>query len=330
MYEAFIESFLTLPIAAVVNDQLFCVHGGLSKDLKFVKDIDKVDRFQQTPQSGLLCDLLWSDPADDYDKASCNDISFATNSARGCSTCFSFQDVCSFLNRNNLLSIVRAHELQFSGFRMYKSHPANNFPSLITIFSAPNYTDTAKNKGAVLIYDGSLVNVKQFSSTEHPYCLPDFHNAFTWSLPYIGEKITQTLLSILAVCSVDELAAMDIPQDAEEKDFHHRDSRRTIVRHEIMAIGRLSRYFKILREEKEKLWELKSISGKSRLPLGLLNAGPPGISEGIHIFSLIFAFVSLVAKQSIKLRSFSTILFGMILTLIFSLRISVEFCFCSC
>ena len=56
------------------------------------------------------------------------------------------QAVCGFLDRNNLLSVIRAHEAQDTGYRMYKPNPATGFPSVITIFSAPNYLDVYGNK----------------------------------------------------------------------------------------------------------------------------------------------------------------------------------------
>lgn len=61
--------------------------------------------------------------------------------------CFSYTACCDFLQHNNLLSIIRAHEAQDAGYRMYRKSQATGFPSLITIFSAPNYLDVYNNKG---------------------------------------------------------------------------------------------------------------------------------------------------------------------------------------
>ena len=54
-----------MPLAAVVNGTYFCVHGGLSEDLKSIYDIEKVNRFKEIPRKGLMCDMLWSDPVED-------------------------------------------------------------------------------------------------------------------------------------------------------------------------------------------------------------------------------------------------------------------------
>ena len=59
----------------------------------------------------------------------------------------SYNASCEFLQRNNMLSIIRAHEAQDAGYKMYRKSSATGFPSLITIFSAPNYLDVYGNKG---------------------------------------------------------------------------------------------------------------------------------------------------------------------------------------
>jgi hypothetical protein len=100
----------------------------------------------------------------------------------------SYPAVCAFLERNNLLSLIRAHEVQDPGYRLYKARKSTNFASMITLFSAPNYLDTYKNKAAVLRYDTNTMNIRQFSWSPHPYWLPNFMDVFTWSLPFVGEK----------------------------------------------------------------------------------------------------------------------------------------------
>jgi serine/threonine-protein phosphatase 2B catalytic subunit len=93
-----------------------------------------------------------------------------------------------FLERNNLLSIIRAHEAQDAGYRMYRKTKTTGFPSVMTIFSAPNYLDVYNNKAAVLKYESNVMNIRQFNFSPHPYWLPNFMDVFTWSLPFVGEK----------------------------------------------------------------------------------------------------------------------------------------------
>ncbi|EGD78847.1 serine/threonine-protein phosphatase [Salpingoeca rosetta] len=213
VYEECMDCFDALPLAAIMNEQFFCVHGGISPELMLVEDIDKIDRFMEPEESGPMCDLLWSDPHENYD-GDTGQANFMHNDTRGCSYVFTHKAVCEFLNRNRLLSVIRAHEAQDAGYRMYKSNPETGFPSVITIFSAPNYLDVYNNKAAVMIYSNNSMNIKKFSHTEHPYWLPNFLDVFSWSLPFIGEKTTEMLESIMSVCTAEELEHKDHELDA--------------------------------------------------------------------------------------------------------------------
>lgn len=72
---------------------------------------------------------------------------FNPNKLRGCSYSFSYLAVMKFLTRTKLLCIIRGHEAQNEGYLFYKSLKKCEFPSLISIFSAPNYCDVYGNKG---------------------------------------------------------------------------------------------------------------------------------------------------------------------------------------
>jgi len=214
VYDVCMTAFDCLPVAAVMNKQFFCVHGGISPALQTIDDLKAINRFEEPDESGLLCDLLWSDPHEDYDAVggSCR---FLPNETRGTSFVFTHKAVCEFLDKNNLLSVIRAHEAQDQGYRMYKQNPKTNFPSVITIFSAPNYLDVYNNKAAVMIYSDNSMNIKKFSHSPHPYWLPNFMDVFTWSLPFIGEKTTEMLHSVLNVCSDKELGDVKDNSDLE-------------------------------------------------------------------------------------------------------------------
>uniref|UniRef100_A0A8C1Y9Q0 Serine/threonine-protein phosphatase n=1 Tax=Cyprinus carpio TaxID=7962 RepID=A0A8C1Y9Q0_CYPCA len=204
VYDACMEAFDCLPLAALLNQQFLCVHGGLSPEINCLDDIRKLDRFKEPPAFGPMCDLIWADPGEDYGSEKTAEH-FNHNSVRGCSYFFSYAAVCDFLTNNNLLSVIRAHEAQDAGYRMYRKSQTTGFPSLITIFSAPNYLDVYNNKAAVLKYENNVMNIRQFNCSPHPYWLPNFMDVFTWSLPFVGEKVTEMLVNVLNICSDDEL-----------------------------------------------------------------------------------------------------------------------------
>ncbi|XP_016130703.1 serine/threonine-protein phosphatase 2B catalytic subunit gamma isoform-like [Sinocyclocheilus grahami] len=204
VYDACMEAFDCLPLAALLNQQFLCVHGGLSPEINCLDDIRKLDRFKEPPAFGPMCDLIWADPGEDYGSEKTVEH-FNHNSVRGCSYFYSYAAVCDFLTNNNLLSVIRAHEAQDAGYRMYRKSQTTGFPSLITIFSAPNYLDVYNNKAAVLKYENNVMNIRQFNCSPHPYWLPNFMDVFTWSLPFVGEKVTEMLVNVLNICSDDEL-----------------------------------------------------------------------------------------------------------------------------
>jgi len=114
VYDACMTSFDYLPLAAIMNNQFLCVHGGLSPEIQTLEDIKKLDRFKEPPAYGPMSDLLWADPVEEFGNEGNNDH-FTHNSVRGCSYFFSYSACCDFLQRNGLLSIIRAHEAQEAG-----------------------------------------------------------------------------------------------------------------------------------------------------------------------------------------------------------------------
>ncbi|KAG7123427.1 Serine/threonine-protein phosphatase 2B catalytic subunit like [Verticillium longisporum] len=296
VYEACMESFCSLPLAAVMNKQFLCIHGGLSPELHTLDDLRTIDRFREPPTQGLMCDILWADPLEDFGQEKTSDY-FLHNNVRGCSYFFSYPAACAFLEKNNLLSVIRAHEAQDAGYRMYRKTRTTGFPSVMTIFSAPNYLDVYNNKAAVLKYENNVMNIRQFNCTPHPYWLPNFMDVFTWSLPFVGEKITDMLIAILSTCSEEELKEDATPSStspgpvspplssaaAVNMDPDSIEFKRRAIKNKILAIGRLSRVFQVLREESERVTELKTVSG-GRLPAGTLMLGAEGIKNAISTF----------------------------------------------
>ena len=113
-----------MPISAIVNNKFLCIHGGISQEIKnvqiFLSKLDSIknlDRFKEVPRSGIACDLVWADPIDNATGAM--DSIVKENEVRGCSYFFGYELAKGFLTKNKLLSIIRAHEAQANGFKMY-------------------------------------------------------------------------------------------------------------------------------------------------------------------------------------------------------------------
>lgn len=206
VYDLFMEVFDSMPLSALVAKKYLAMHGGISPDLQKLDQINAIDRFEEIPLDGIFCDLVWADPLDD-EAAVTND--FKDNPERECSNYFGKKPVKALLKKNKLLSIFRGHQVQVDGFKMHRWGSKDSFPYVITIFSAPNYCGSYNNKAAVLILKNNNLQLKQYQETEAPYRLPDNLNLFSWSMPFLGEKVTHMLYNILRNCSPSELRDID-------------------------------------------------------------------------------------------------------------------------
>jgi len=280
VYDAFMACFDCLPLGALLNGRFLCVHGGLSPDIKSMEEIYDIDRYREPPSNGPMCDLLWSDPMDEEEDTN-TELEFVNNELRGCSYVFSYEATCSFLKSNNLLSIIRAHEAQDEGYKLYKKGPQTGFPTVICIFSAPNYCDVYNNKGAIIRFQNNLMNIRQFNCSAHPYYLPNFMNAFNWSLPFVIEKVMDMFKVILNLCG-DEEDMSDEEVVEKEKPLIDKE-RADLIKTKIRSVARLCRMYSTLREEQESIVLLKGLAG-GVIPQGLLSQGPNAIRSAITDF----------------------------------------------
>jgi len=143
IWKNFNDCFNCLPLGAIIEDKILCIHGGLSPDLKNLEQIRKIQRPTEIPDAGLLCDLLWADPDTDQSGWGSND--------RGVSFTFGGDVVENFLKRHEFDLIVRAHQVVEDGYEFFAKR------QLVTVFSAPNYCGEFDNAGAMMSIDSNLM-----------------------------------------------------------------------------------------------------------------------------------------------------------------------------
>ena len=136
LWKLFSDCFNYLPIAALVENKILCMHGGLSPELTNLSQIREIKRPLAIPDTGIVCDLLWSDP----DKT----VRGWGPNERGVSYTFGEDVLKVFLESQGLDIIVRAHQVVEDGYEFFGSK------NLVTVFSAPNYCDEFDNSSAIL------------------------------------------------------------------------------------------------------------------------------------------------------------------------------------
>ncbi|KAI9276807.1 serine/threonine-protein phosphatase PP-Z [Phascolomyces articulosus] len=155
MWRTFVDTFNTLPIAALVAGKIFCVHGGLSPSLHNMDEVRNIQRPTDVPDYGLLNDLLWSDPSDvtvDWE-----------DNERGVSYCFGKKVINEFLAKFDLDLVCRAHMVVEDGYEFF------NDRTLVTVFSAPNYCGEFDNFGAVMsVSEELLCSFELLTPADHP------------------------------------------------------------------------------------------------------------------------------------------------------------------
>lgn len=136
--------------------QIFCVHGGLSPSIQTLDQIRTIDRKQEVPHDGPMCDLLWSDPEGTFTGLSMNlhpagvterwdsswtlcslfvssDTTGWGVSPRGAGYLFGSDVVAQFNAANDIHMICRAHQLVMEGYKWHFNE------TVLTVWSAPNY-----------------------------------------------------------------------------------------------------------------------------------------------------------------------------------------------
>ena len=143
--------FEYLPLAAIVDQKIICLHGGIGSTVNTIEDIEKIQRPLEvihevsTAEQQLVVDILWSDPTDSDTELGIQPNTIRDPGGTGNIVKYGPDRVERFLKNNGLSLIIRAHECVMDGFERFAGG------QLITVFSATDYCKKHKNAGAVLI-----------------------------------------------------------------------------------------------------------------------------------------------------------------------------------
>jgi serine/threonine-protein phosphatase PP1 catalytic subunit len=143
LWKIFSDCFNCLPVAALIEDKIFCMHGGISPELTNINQIKKVVRPSEIPDKGLVCDMLWSDP-DPF-------TSGWGENERGVSYVFGKDILSKFIKSQNIDMICRGHQVVEDGYEFFSNR------QLVTVFSAPNYCDEFDNSAGMLTINSELL-----------------------------------------------------------------------------------------------------------------------------------------------------------------------------
>ena len=153
----FCDTFNAMPISAIINHRIFCVHGGISPELHDISQINEIDRFHELPETGLFSDLLWADPDPSVEEFG--------PSERGETFVFGEKPLVSFLRDNGFDILIRGHQVALEGY----NYPFGSKHIILTIFSCSSHDNDEPNAAAFATVDSdseSYVYVTQLPYLE--------------------------------------------------------------------------------------------------------------------------------------------------------------------
>ncbi|KAI3652069.1 hypothetical protein MP228_003372 [Amoeboaphelidium protococcarum] len=136
VWNYFTDMFDYLTLSVMIDNSIFCLHGGLSPCIHSIDQIRVLDRFKEIPHEGAIADIMWSDPENDKD-----DFQM---SPRGAGYTFGAEVVKHFSYVNDVSHILRAHQLCMEGYQVLFEN------RLSTVWSAPNYCYRCGNDASIL------------------------------------------------------------------------------------------------------------------------------------------------------------------------------------
>ena len=150
-YALFCKSFAEMPVAAVLNKKIFCVHGGISQYTMEIEEIEKIEKPLVNVNDSIASDLLWSDPSSQIERF--------TFSSRGNGYLFGNVVLDEFLADNHLTMMIRAHQFCNEGFKW-------SMENCLTVFSASDYVGMG-NRAGIAILKNEEVKTSTFTKSEY-------------------------------------------------------------------------------------------------------------------------------------------------------------------
>ena len=179
LFNKFIKLFSKLPIAAVVGNKILCVHGGISENMKTLDELKEKEKPGDFIGYGIVSDILWSDPL--YSAPG-----FIPNS-RGSGCFFNEEVLKKFLDDNNLIKLIRSHELCYEGY----DYPFGPSDSCITVFSNTDYCGRGNFAAVAFIDNENKVTTTIFNPLK-PNAKDEMHITLPqWLLDERAKRITK-------------------------------------------------------------------------------------------------------------------------------------------
>lgn len=145
IWKKFCQAFQNLPVCALIDEKILCMHGGVSSKITTLDNLRKTKKPENIPDDGLLCDLMWADP----EKGQRENYEF--NHSRGVGVTFNEKAVEDICNKLDIDLISRSHQVVEDGYEFFANR------KLVTIFSAPGYMGDFDNDGAMMDVDETLM-----------------------------------------------------------------------------------------------------------------------------------------------------------------------------
>lgn len=172
MWNMFNDAFDEMPIAALIDEKIFCAHGGIPATQSKIAALDQIPRALSDPenQSDAAWEILWNDPVSkkehrdilalqrqgeiEPDQEQLVRRGFFPNDKRGTAFLFLETAISDFLLENNLSHVIRAHEMVRDGFQFHFDGKC------ITVFSSSNYQKNKNTAGCIMVADNRIRPIK--------------------------------------------------------------------------------------------------------------------------------------------------------------------------